>query len=58
MICGLNMTSSHKAPKNPIVALLGEFGYSQNGGGTLATAPGPPSNVAHGGHVQTRRQFI
>ena len=35
MICGLNMTSSHKAPKNPIVALLGEFGYSQNGGGTF-----------------------
>ena len=36
MICGLNMTSSHKAPKNPIVALLGEFGYSQNGGGTFS----------------------
>ena len=25
-----------KAPKNPIVAVLGDFGYSQNGGGTFS----------------------
>ena len=25
-----------KAPKNPIVALLGDFGYSQNSGGTFS----------------------
>ena len=25
-----------KAPKNPIVALFGDFGYSQNGGGTFS----------------------
>ena len=38
MICGLNVTSQNhpKAPKNPIVALLGDFGYSQNGGGTFS----------------------
>ena len=41
MICGLNVTSSHptkitKCHKNPIVALLGDFGYSQNGGGTFS----------------------
>jgi len=23
-------------PKNPIVAVLGDFGYSQNGGGTFS----------------------